>query len=143
MRVLLDTNVVLDFLLDREPFAEAATEIWEANRQRRIEAYVSAITPVNIFYIARKLRGVEVARRIVEGLLNECRIAMVDRAVLQDAMTFSVKDYEDAVQLASAMRSRLDAIVTRNPKDYPSAPLLVLSPSDLVTILTPENSGNS
>ncbi len=143
MRVLLDTNVVLDFLLDREPFAEAATEIWEANRQGRIEAYVSAITPVNIFYIARKLRGVEVARQIVEGLLNECRIAMVDRAVLQDAMMFSLKDYEDAVQLASAMRSRLDAIVTRNPKDYPSAPLLVLSPSDLVTILTPENSGNS
>ncbi|MEJ5198886.1 MAG: PIN domain-containing protein [Anaerolineae bacterium] len=141
--MLLDTNVVLDFLLDREPFAEAATEIWEANRQGRIEAYVSAITPVNIFYIARKLRGVEVARQIVEGLLNECRIAMVDRAVLQDAMMFSLKDYEDAVQLASAMRSRLDAIVTRNPKDYPSAPLLVLSPSDLVTILTPENSGNS
>jgi predicted nucleic acid-binding protein len=49
-RVLLDTNVVLDFLLDRAPFAEAAAEVWEANRQGRIEIYVSAITPVNVFY---------------------------------------------------------------------------------------------
>lgn len=49
MRVLLDTNVVLDYLLDREPFAEAAAAVWEAHRQGQIEAYLAAITPVNIF----------------------------------------------------------------------------------------------
>lgn len=61
MHVLLDTNVVLDFLLDRAPFAEAAAQLWEAQRQGRFVAYVSAITPVNIFYIARKLRGIALA----------------------------------------------------------------------------------
>ena len=55
IRVLLDTNVVLDFLLDRQPFADAAAEIWRANEAGRIEAFVSVITPVNVFYITRKL----------------------------------------------------------------------------------------
>jgi len=49
MRVLLDTNVVLDFLLDRPPFAEAAAYLWQANEEGRIEAHISVITPVNVF----------------------------------------------------------------------------------------------
>ena len=75
IRVLLDTNVVLDFLLDREPFAEAAAAVWEANRKGRIETYVSAITPVNVFYVARKLKGIETARQLVESLLVACGCA--------------------------------------------------------------------
>ena len=67
-RVLLDTNVVLDFLLDRVPFADAAAALWQANDAGDITAYVSAITPVNVFYIARKLKGVETARRLVEPI---------------------------------------------------------------------------
>ncbi len=67
MRVLLDTNVVLDFLLDRPPFAEAAAYLWQANEEGRIEAYVSVITPVNVFYIARKLKGAPVAKQLVEA----------------------------------------------------------------------------
>jgi len=55
-RVLLDTNVVLDFLLDRVPFADAAATLWQANDAGKITAYVSAITPANVFYIARKLK---------------------------------------------------------------------------------------
>lgn len=135
MRILLDTNVVLDYLLDREPFAEMAAGVWEAHRQGHIEAYVSAITPLNIFYIARKLKGVAIARQIVEGLLSECRIAMVDGYVLSDAATLPLGDYEDAVQVASAMHSRLDGIVTRDLKDYPAAPLPVYSPPALLMAL--------
>ena len=73
-RVLLDTNVVLDFLLDREPFADAAAALWLANDEGPIEAYVSVITPVNVFYIARKLKGAATARHLVESLLAACRV---------------------------------------------------------------------
>ncbi len=73
-RVLLDTNVVLDFLLDRAPFADEAAALWQANDDGRIEAYVSAITPVNVFYVARKLKGIETARQLVESLLVACRV---------------------------------------------------------------------
>lgn len=139
MRVLLDTNVVLDFLLDREPFAESAAAVWEANRRGEIVSYVSAITPVNVFYIARKLKGGEEARRVVEGLLVECRIAFLDSAVLQDALSLPLKDYEDAVQHASAVHSQLDAIVTRDPDDYARASIPVYSPPGLLAMLSAAN----
>ena len=74
MRVLIDTNVVLDHLLDRQPFAIDATALWEANARGQCESYVSAITPVNIFYIARKLKDANTARLIVASLLAACRL---------------------------------------------------------------------
>ncbi len=139
MRVLLDTNVVLDFLLDREPFAESAAAVWETNRRGEIVSYVSAITPVNVFYIARKLRGIEEARKVIEGLLAECQIAFLDSAVLHEALSLPLKDYEDAVQHASAVHSQLDAIVTRDPNDYARASIPVYSPPGLLAMLSTAN----
>lgn len=141
MRVLLDTNVVLDFLLDREPFADAAAQVWEVHRHGKIAAYVSAITPVNIFYIARKLKGADLARQEVAGLLNECQVASIDASVLR-AAALPLKDYEDAVQLTSALYSRLDAIVTRDPNDYTSDSLAILSPPDLLAALARAYTGD-
>ena len=83
--VLLDTNVILDFLLDRAPFADAAAALWQANEDGRIEAYVSVITPVNVFYIARKLKGATAARQLVESILAACRVCGPDRELLLSA----------------------------------------------------------
>ncbi len=118
IRVLLDTNVVLDYLLDRAPFADAAAALWQANDEGRIEAYVSIITPVNVFYIARKLKGAAVARQLVESLLAACRVCGPDRDLLLSALTLPMKDFEDAVQVVSAQAEALDALVTRDPVDY-------------------------
>jgi predicted nucleic acid-binding protein len=98
MRVLLDTDVVLDLLLDRPGFVEDAAAILEANEQGRVEAYISAITPVNVFYIARKLKGTETAWQAVAELLAAFRICPIDQASLQLAMSLPMTDYEDAVQ---------------------------------------------
>lgn len=132
MRVLLDTNVILDFLLDRPPFADAATAVWQANRQGRFEGYISAITPINVFYIARRIKGADVARRMVAGLLAACQVCLIDSLVLQSALALPMRDYEDAVQVASATADRLDAIVTRDTKDYAGAALSVFSPEDFL-----------
>ncbi len=136
MRVLLDTNVILDFLLDREPFAEAAARIWQANEEGRIEAYVSAITPVNVFYIARRFRGGDEARRVLTGLLAACQVCPLDHAALQLALNLPFRDYEDAVQHASATSSQLDAILTRDASDYVGATLPVFSPADFLKRLS-------
>ncbi len=128
MRVLLDTNVVLDFLLDRPPFAEAAAYLWQANEEGRIEAYISVITPVNVFYIARKLKGALVARQLVESLLATCRVCGPDREMLIAALSLPLKDFEDAVQVVSAQAEAVDAFVTRDPSDYAGVAFPVLSP---------------
>jgi predicted nucleic acid-binding protein len=137
-RALLDTNVVLDFLLDRPPFAEAAAAIWEALVQKRFEGYVAAITPINLFYIARKLKGTEMARASVAGLIRDCQICPLDRTTLQTALALPLKDYEDAAQLASALASGLDIIVTRDPADFAGASLAVLSPVEFLAKIATE-----
>jgi predicted nucleic acid-binding protein len=132
MRVLLDTNVILDFLLDREPFSEAAAAVWQASEDGLIEAYVSAITPVNVYYITRRLHDVAKAHYVVAGLLTACQVCPRDATILQQALELPFRDYEDAVQHASASASGLDAIVTRDVAGYSAATLPVLSPADLL-----------
>ena len=132
MRVLLDTDVILDVFLKREPFAEAAAELWRANEQGLYEGYVSAITPVNLFYVARKIKDATVAHAAVTELLVAFHVCPIDRLTLQSALALSFRDYEDAVQHASAAASQLDAIVTRDAQDYAQATLPILSPMDFL-----------
>ena len=132
MRALLDTDVILDLFLERATFADDAAVLWEANEQGRYQAYVSAMTPVNLFYVARKLKGAASARQAVMEILAALRVCPLDLVVLQSALTLPFADYEDAVQHASATGSQLDAIVTRNVKDYAAATLPVFSPADFV-----------
>ena len=139
MRVLLDTNVVLDFLLDRAPFAETAAALWRANEDGRIIIYVSVITPVNVFYIARKIKGAAVARQLVESLLTASRVCGPDRDMLLAALALPLRDFEDAVQVMSAQAEMLDALVTRDPADYQGIGYPVLSPTDCLTQIAPES----
>lgn len=136
MRVLLDTDVVLDFLLEREPFAQAAGKLLELNARGAFDGYISAITPVNVFYIARKILGRDKVRRALDDLLLVVRVCPVTHAVLHQALALPFADYEDAVQHASATASHLDALVTRNLDDYQKATLPVFSPTDFLNRLT-------
>jgi predicted nucleic acid-binding protein len=135
MRVLFDTNVILDVLLDRPGFAEPAAALWRANEEGRLEGYISAMTPVNVFYIARKLKGAEIARQIAAELLTAFRLCPLDHATLQAALPLPLRDYEDAVQLASALMCQIDAIVTRDMKDYKDAAFPVFLPVEFLARL--------
>ena len=137
MRVLIDTDVTLDFLLMRQPFAQEACEIFKACAQERMAGFIAAITPVNVFYIARRSIGTENARALVGDLLTIVEVCPLDGAILTAAHRLSLTDFEDAVQSASAMARGLDAVVTRNGSDYAGAPMHVLTPAGLLTRLTP------
>jgi predicted nucleic acid-binding protein len=132
MKVLLDTNIILDFFLARFPFVNEAVTLWDANRKGLFEGYVSAITPVNLYYIGKKLKGANQAHQAVTLLLSEFQVCLVDKGILQRATLSSIKDYEDAVQYESAIASGVEAIVTRDLKDYSSVNLPVFSPADFV-----------
>jgi len=125
MRVLLDTDVILDFLLERNPFFEAASELIELNANDAFEAYISGITPINVFYIGRKIVGAAKIRQGITDLFTLVRISDVTRESL---LGLPFVDYEDAAQHAVAMNSKLDAIVTRDLSDYKNATLPVFSP---------------
>lgn len=115
MRVLIDTNVILDFLLNREEFVEEARSLFKEVAYNRITAYCTATTLTNIFYISRRhTQSIEQARQAVVLVLSIMEICSVDRALLESALTSALTDFEDAVQVASALGEGLDAIVTRD-----------------------------
>jgi predicted nucleic acid-binding protein len=132
MKVLIDTNIILDLVLDRQPYSIEAKNIWDANSTGLYEGYLSAITPINVHYFVRKFKGAELADQVVQELLDNFKICPLDQLVLQAAKTSPIKDYEDAVQHSSAENSGLTAIVTRNTKDYVQATVTVFSPSDFL-----------
>jgi predicted nucleic acid-binding protein len=137
MRVLLDTDVVLDVMLARVPFAQTSGRLLDLAEQGLFEAYISSITPLNVFYIARKAKSIGDLRQALKQLLQTVQVCPIDHSVLINAFTLPFTDYEDAVQNAAATASKLDAIVTRNLKDYKNATLPVFSPADFLNQLTP------
>ena len=137
MRVLVDTNIILDDFLEREPFVEDAAALMEAIESERIVGYVTATTLTNIFYIARRqTRSIELARQAVSETLTLMEVCLVDHAILEAAFPSNLRDFEDAVHLACAMASRLDAIITRNAQDFAGATLPILSTRELLESLS-------
>ena len=135
MRILLDNDVVLDFLTARQPFFTEAEEIFEYLDKGKIECFVSAITPINAFYIIRKLSGKDIALQSVKDLLKTVEICETNHQILQKATFSPITDYEDAVQHESAAAENLDAIVTRNTKDFANATVKVYSPTEFLAVL--------
>jgi putative PIN family toxin of toxin-antitoxin system len=136
MRVLVDTNIVLDGLLEREPFVRDAKALIEAIEVEQIEGYVTATTLTNIFYIVRRqTRSIELARQAVSETLTLMEVCLVDLAILEAAFASNLRDFEDAVQLACAMASRLDPIITRNAQDFAVTTLPILSTRELLESL--------
>lgn len=135
MRVLLDTNVVLDFVLARQPFFSEADSIFFKLKNRDFEAYVSPITPINIFYTTHKEKGKATAFSAIVELLKLVRITKSNNSIYQNALSINFSDYEDAVQHECAVAENLDAIVTRNSKDYKNSVVKVYSPTEFLQIL--------
>jgi len=135
IQILLDNDVVLDFILKRAPFNVEAKEIFDCAGRGEIAIYISAITPNNVFYITRKQIDKVTAFKAVEGLLQLAEVCTTDKSVFQKALTLNFTDFEDAVQCASAMAENVDAIVTRNLKHYKNSPVKIYSPSKFLQFL--------
>jgi predicted nucleic acid-binding protein len=131
MRVLLDTNVVIDLLLKREPWFTEALAFRQALQANDIVGYVSATTVTDIFYIARRLADLAVAHAIVRNCLDAFEICTVDGTVLDRATRLPGTDFEDNVQIVCALQVHLDAIVTRDAGEFRDSPVPAWSPAEV------------
>ncbi|MEH1948349.1 MAG: PIN domain-containing protein [Nostoc sp.] len=132
MRVLFYTNVLLDALLAREPFVEDAAFLLETVESGQVEGFISATTVTDVHYlVGRQTKSTEVAIAAVTQLLILMEICAVDRSVLEQAIALRLTDFEDAVQVASAMKLGLEAIITRDLDGFIGSPIPVLSPKDM------------
>lgn len=135
MKVLIDTNIVLDLILEREPFVEAAIALFEQIEQGNLVGYIAATTITNIFYIIRKTEGREVALAAINRLLTGLQFCAVDRQTVETALSLDLTDFEDSIQLTCATFNRLDAIVTRDGQDFRDSNLPIYSPTELLNQL--------
>jgi predicted nucleic acid-binding protein len=138
MRILIDTNVVLDFLQEREPFVEDAARLFERIDAGEIQGFIAATTITNIYYIVRRAAGVNVAEKAIIQVLTDLHICPVERTILEQAIALNFRDFEDAVQYACGIAHGVDAIITRDASGFVGAVIPVMSPKELDRILASE-----
>jgi predicted nucleic acid-binding protein len=133
--VLLDTNVVLDVLLDREPHVAASAELLSRAETGEVSAWLCATTVTTISYLLSKQLGAARALEAVRTLFSFCEIAPVNRPVLEGALALGFSDFEDAVIHESARQVEAKAVVTRDTGDFKAADLPVYTPEEILEIL--------
>jgi predicted nucleic acid-binding protein len=138
MQVLFDTNVILDVLLKRDPCYPHAAKLWQAVDENGLVRYMTASIATDIYYIARRVGGVEKAKLAIRLCLATFQICAVDRQALELAETMQTIDFEDHVQIAGARLAGLDAIATRDLSGFTSASIPAYSPEQLVKLLNPD-----
>jgi predicted nucleic acid-binding protein len=135
MKVLFDTNVILDVLLARRPHVRAAAVLLNYVDQGKIEGVVCATTVTTLHYLASKAVGAEKAIQHLRTLLEMFGVAAVDSSVLKSALELSFSDFKDAVLHEAGRASGVGAIVTRNTRDFAKATLSILSPDELLAVV--------
>jgi predicted nucleic acid-binding protein len=132
VRVLVDTNVVLDVLLDRQPFADAATQVFALVEESKIEGLLCATTITTVDYLLGQALAPEKARGALQRLLGLFEIAPVNRSVLEHALRSGIADFEDAVLEQAGFLAGVDAITTRNVNDFRKSKVTVFDPTELI-----------
>lgn len=132
MKLLLDTNILLDIALKRQPFVVQAAHVLTTAQHRQLPLYMTATTITDLFYIVRKAKGKDVALAFIQDLLQYVDVAAVDKSVVMRALKLGLADFEDAIQVGSAEKAGIDVIITRNEPDFPNATIRVLNPEQFL-----------
>jgi predicted nucleic acid-binding protein len=126
--IFIDTNILLDLLTDRKPFSDHTEELLGLTQTQKIKVYVSAISFNNIYYIIRKANGHKSSIQLIKEMRELVNIMAVGEDIIDKALASDFHDFEDAIQYFSAVSNKnIEAIITRNSKDFKSSDLPVLS----------------
>lgn len=136
MKVLFDTNIILDLLLARDPFLEHSQIITEAVESKLITGYLCATTITTIHYLCEKYLGKNASIEAMEKLLQTFEIAQVNKTILQQALVSNFSDFEDAVLYYSSINAQVNGIVTRNRKGFLQSTVSIYSPKELIGLLS-------
>jgi predicted nucleic acid-binding protein len=139
LKILLDTNIVLDVLMDRMPFADSAVELFSKVEDGTIIGYLCGTTITTVYYLASKEVGTARAQEEIRKLLTIFEVAPVNRPVLESALAAEFNDFEDAVIHEAACHVGADAIVTRNQKDFRKSRIPVYSSEEMAKIVTTQS----
>lgn len=132
MKILVDTNVILDVLCNRPEFADASSKVWKYCEVNQIEGYISALSVPNIVYILRKELTPQKTEQLIGQITMIFKVVDLKSTDLKSAAGMFASDYEDALQMCQANRINADYIVTRNIRDFKYSKVPALKPSELL-----------
>ncbi len=133
---LLDTNVVIDFLIDRRPFSLLAAKLFDFSEKGKVKLYITAVSYNNTYYILKKLSTHKETINILKDLEKIAETIDTTKSAIKNALDSEFKDFEDAIQYYTAKTNKkIDAIVTRNISDFKLSKLPVLTPDEAVKLI--------
>ena len=131
--VLIDTDVLLDFYLDRKPFSDDSLQLLLKSEQKQFRAFITPVIVANTYYILRRHATHNFVVERLQILLNTITVLSMDQKQVLAALDSKFTDFEDALQYYSALNSnKIDAIITRNVKDFKKSALPVFSPAEFI-----------
>lgn len=134
-KILIDTDVILDFFFDREPFSGNAAKILSLCESKEITGYITPVILSNVYYLLRQTAKQEKVIEKLKMLVSITEILVMNRDSILQALNSDFKDFEDALQNYSAeLNKEIDIIITRNTKDYKNSSLSVLTPDNYLKI---------
>lgn len=141
LKLLIDTNVLLDVVLERKPWVEDATALLDAIAKGRAQGYVAAHAITTVHYVVERERGRALAATAVSDLVQLLTVVPLTNADFQRALGLGLRDFEDGTQAAACLQLGADCLVTRNARDYKGAPVTPRSPGEVLPLLGPAPSG--
>ena len=135
MKVLFDTNIILDVLLDREPFSEHASYLMSKVERSEINGFLCATTVTTIHYLLSRNLDKKNAITSINSIIALFEIASVNRLVIENALKSKFTDFEDSVLHESARHAGAEYIITRNIKDFKNTKIPVFTPTEFLSML--------
>jgi predicted nucleic acid-binding protein len=135
LTVLVDLNVVLDVLQNRQPFYEESARVLDSAARDEVSGLLAAHSVTTLFYVLNRFRNREIATAAIARLLDAFSIASVDDAVIRKALSWGWSDLEDAVQMAAALFADADYLITRNPRDFQEGFVPIVQPGAFLALL--------
>ena len=136
-RVLIDTDVILDFFFDRKPFSDDAARVLSLCQSGLLAGYVTPVIISNVYYLLRQTAKHEKVTEKLHQLISLLEVLIIDKNIILHALNSGFKDFEDALQnYAAEMNGETDIILTRNVRDYKNSLLSVMTPADFLKVRT-------
>jgi predicted nucleic acid-binding protein len=135
--IFIDTDVIIDFLIDRKPHSREAAIIFTLIEQKKIKGYVCSLSFSNLYYVLRKIESHNKVIAKLDSISKLLIILKVDQQTIKDAIASGFADFEDSIQYNCALDyKKIDVIITRNTKDFKSSEIPVLTPADYLKMVS-------
>ena len=134
-KVFIDSDIILDLLCKREPFYDFAAEVFTLGDTKQIELITTSLVFANVFYIIRKLLGIEKAKELLRKLRIIIGVISVDEKIVDLALNSKFSDFEDGLQYFTARENEIKIILTRNGKDYKEKDLVIQTPAEYLKMI--------